>query len=366
MEDVTSFPETCRTNRLLATHIGRGKRSAQAGLIRRRLSSRIKIGLVASLTVCLIPVLFSQSVFRVDVTAVLLEAVVVRSDGSPVRGLTRDKFEIIEDGREVALLYFAESNNLPISLGVLVDESMKNSLLGEVKQFVFHFVYQLKPQDEIALAAYSDDIRLLSPLTTDRLKLSRALDEIYLGPHSKPFRGGGVTTSPQTGTPRSSQQDRRPATLPGIFYSPGGGNTGYAVDEMIAQLRKSKILRKVILVFSSSFTNLGEATQDHLQQADIFFYSIAAGDNPGARILSLGGDLQAKGRILNNTAGVNFPFVAGDPEFGSRVADAIQYQYSLGYAFTGTKDLAKRKIEVRVPGTDYRVRFKRKLIDRPQ
>ncbi|HEY3128245.1 MAG TPA: VWA domain-containing protein [Acidobacteriota bacterium] len=364
MEDVTSSSEDCTANQFLAGCILRRKRPAHTKRILQKSSFGLKIGLTSSLLVCMMALLSSQSVFRVDVTTVLLEAVVVRSDGSPVRGLTRDKFQIVEDGRKMPLLYFAEANNLPVSLGVLVDESVNNSLLGQIKQFLLPFIHQLKPQDEIALGAYSDDMRLLSPLTTDRLKLVRALDEIYPGAHSKPFRGGGVTTPPQTGLPPSSQQDRRPATLPGIFYSPGGGNTGYAIDEMIAQLRKSRFQRKVILVFSSSFTSLGEATRDHLQIADIFFYSVAAGNDAGARILSLGGDLEAKGRILNTTAGVNFPFIEGDPEFSSRVAVAIQYQYNLGYAFTGTKDLAKRKIEVRVPGTDYRARFKRKLIDK--
>jgi VWFA-related protein len=275
--------------------------------------------------------------FRAQVTTVLLEAVVVRSDGTLVKGLKREQFEVVEDGRRQPLLYFSEADDLPISLGVLVDEgaAMKDTSLAEIRGFLFQFMHQLKHQDELCLAAYDDDVRLLSPLTSDRVVLNRSLDEIYPKHHGSSFKGGRWNFS-------------------------GTANTGYAVDQMIRQLRNARHRRKVILVFSAAFNNTGEATQEHLQQADIFFYSMAF-KNTTAKVLSLGGDLMAKGRILEKTAGLNFEYIR-DPNFSSHVSKAIQYQYSLGYPLTGDKDLSKRKIEVRVPGTDFHVRFKRKLV----
>ena len=285
------------------------------------------------------PLLHAQSRFHVEVTTVLLEAVVVRSDGSLVKGLTRDKFEVFEDGRSQPLVYFSESPDLPVSLGVLVDEgaAMKDTALLDVKRFLFDFVHRLKPQDEILLGAYSSDVRFLTSLTSNRLVLTKALDEIYTGKRGSVFENERWNFS-------------------------GNSNTGYAVDYLIREMRTARHPRKVILVFSSTFNNTGEATEEHLRRADMFLYSVAF-KNTTSKVLSMGGDLKAKGRILQRTAGLNFDF-APEPELPARVAGAVQYQYSLGYAFTGEKDISKRKIEVRVAGTDYEVRFRPKLLER--
>ncbi|HEY2934369.1 MAG TPA: VWA domain-containing protein [Acidobacteriota bacterium] len=287
-----------------------------------------------SLLVC-----FAQSVYHVDVTMVLLEAVVVRSDGSLVKGLTRDKFEVFEDGKPRPLLYFSESPDLPVSLGILIDEGsgMEDAALLEVKRFLFNFVHRLKPHDEILLGAYAGDVRFLTALTSDRLMLTRALDEIYTGKRGSVFENGRWNFS-------------------------GNSNTGYAVDSLIREMRAAKYPRRVILVFSSTFNNTGEATEEHLRRADMFLYAVAF-PNTTSKILSIGGDLKAKSRILQSTAGMNFDFTQ-DPEFPDKVAGAVQYQYSLGYAFTGEKDISRRRIEVRVTGTDYQVRFRPKLVER--
>jgi len=279
----------------------------------------------------------AQPAIQVRVTTVLLEAVVV-SNGKLVRGLSREQFEVFEDGRRQQVQYFSEDNDLPVTLGVLTDEGskMKTEQIAAVKEFLFRFVHLLKPSDEILLGAFGEDPRMLGPLTSDRTILTRALDEIYLGKRKRAwFRDGR-------------------------WQFGGDSNTGYAIDWMIGKLAAAQHRRRVILVFSNTFGNTGEATEDHLRGAGVFFYAVSF-PNASSTVLSLGGDRMAVGSILGETAGASYRF-SNEPELARRVAEDICSQYNLGYPLAEGKDLDSRKIEVRIAGKDYKVRFRRKLM----
>ncbi|MGI8785245.1 MAG: VWA domain-containing protein [Acidobacteriota bacterium] len=282
-------------------------------------------------------VLSAQPAIKVRVTTVLIEAVVV-SNGKLVHGLTREQFEVFEDGRRQQVQYFSEDSDLPVTLGILADEGsrMKTEQIAAVKEFLFRFVHLLKPNDEILLGAFGEDVRMLGPLTSDRTILTRALDEIYLGARKRAwFRDGRWQFS-------------------------GNSHTGYAVDWMIRKLGAAQHRRRVILVFSNTFGNTGEATEDHLQAAGIFFYTVSFPDATST-VLSLGGDRMAVASILDGTAGASFRF-SNEPELARQVAADICSQYNLGYPLAEGKDLDNRNIEVRIAGKDYKVRFRRKLM----
>lgn len=279
----------------------------------------------------------AQPAIQVRVTTVLLEAVVVSND-KLVRGLLREQFEVFEDGRRQQVQYFSEDSDLPVTLGVLVDEGskMQTDQIAAVKEFLFRFVHLLKPSDEILLGAFGEDVRMLGPLTSDRTILTRALDEIYLGKRKRTwFRDGR-------------------------WQFGGDSNTGYAVDWMVEKLAAARHRRRVILVFSNTFRNTGEGTEDHLRAAGIFFYTVSFPDATST-VLSLGGDRMAVGRILDETAGASYRF-SNEPDLARRVAADVCSQYNLGYPLAEGKDLESRKIEVRIAGKDYKVRFRRKLI----
>lgn len=64
-----------------------------------------------------------DATFSTEVELVNLFATVRDRDGNLVTGLTRDDFELADDGRTVAIQYFAAETDLPLTLGILFDLS---------------------------------------------------------------------------------------------------------------------------------------------------------------------------------------------------------------------------------------------------
>src|SRR5436853_119 len=64
-----------------------------------------------------------DATFSTDVKVVNLLATVRDRDGKVVKGLTRDDFEIKEDGRRQKIRYFTQESDLPLLIGLLVDTS---------------------------------------------------------------------------------------------------------------------------------------------------------------------------------------------------------------------------------------------------
>src|SRR5271168_3900055 len=60
----------------------------------------------------------------VDVKVVSLPVTVRDKKGKIVRDLTKDDFELEEDGKPQPIRYFSQETNLPLAVGLLVDTSM--------------------------------------------------------------------------------------------------------------------------------------------------------------------------------------------------------------------------------------------------
>src|SRR5688572_28976798 len=64
-----------------------------------------------------------EPVFSTDVNVVSILATVRNRQGQIVRGLTANDFLLTEDGRPQTIRYFSQENDLPLTLGLLVDTS---------------------------------------------------------------------------------------------------------------------------------------------------------------------------------------------------------------------------------------------------
>src|ERR1700744_712907 len=61
--------------------------------------------------------------FSADVKVVNLLATARNRDGSIVTDLTKDDFEVEEDGKRQQIRYFARQSDLPLVIGLLIDTS---------------------------------------------------------------------------------------------------------------------------------------------------------------------------------------------------------------------------------------------------
>lgn len=117
---------------------------------------------------------FSSGV-RVD--AVELPVTVLGEGGKPVEDLTRDDFEVFEDGVPQRVTHFARHRDVPVRVGLVVDASgSMETTLPEVQRVALGFLRNLlRPTDRAFVAAFSDRPVLLESMTRDFDALGRSL-----------------------------------------------------------------------------------------------------------------------------------------------------------------------------------------------
>src|SRR5215510_15733052 len=80
-----------------------------------------RLGLVLLIFVLAVPIIAAQ--LKVDVALVNVVATVTDDTGQYVADLTQDDFSIEEDGKAQTISHFSQSNDLPVSMGVVLDTS---------------------------------------------------------------------------------------------------------------------------------------------------------------------------------------------------------------------------------------------------
>jgi Ca-activated chloride channel family protein len=121
---------------------------------------------------------------RVSVNLVLVDATVKDKRGQIIDGLTKDDFLISEDGKAQTIAHFSRYQ-LPLAVALVVD------LSGSILPFLRPLRYatmtalrSLKPEDQVALFAFTDRVDRLVDLTRDK---ERVADQIA------GFSAGGST-----------------------------------------------------------------------------------------------------------------------------------------------------------------------------
>jgi Ca-activated chloride channel family protein len=120
---------------------------------------------------------------RVQARLVNIAVSVMDKNGSPVGGLTKDDFAILEDGRSQKIAFFDRESSTPLSIVLAIDAS-KSVLRDErlEKAAASHFVNALlREQDELDLMDFSDTVREIIPFTNDKKRIERGLNELQLG-----------------------------------------------------------------------------------------------------------------------------------------------------------------------------------------
>jgi len=114
---------------------------------------------------------FSSRVQLVEVYATVTDA-----KGELITGLTRDDFEVYEDGEPQEVSAFAAGEfPLTVALGVDRSWSMAGDKLRLAKQAAQSFLKELRPDDRSMVVAISSDADVIAPLGTDRSSQSRAV-----------------------------------------------------------------------------------------------------------------------------------------------------------------------------------------------
>ncbi|MBB5058628.1 VWFA-related protein [Granulicella aggregans] len=211
--------------------------------------------------------------------------VIVRDNkGALVQNLTKADFSLQVDGKPQVIRYFDLDNNLPLTLGLLVDtsESQRNALDDE-RSASSAFLDQMLTgkQDQAFVIEFARSVELLQELTSSRAKLQAGLKELDIQ----------TASASDTDTTGDSAPDKN-----GRTHRMRGGTTLYdavflASDEVMSKQKGRKAL--IVLtdgVDRGSKERLTDAIEA-AQRADTIIYAVyfkgeaprrdSFNDNPG-------------------------------------------------------------------------------------
>jgi Ca-activated chloride channel family protein len=269
----------------------------------------------------------AQRVFRAGVDLTTFAATLTDKKGNLVTDLTKDDFEIFEDGKKQAIEYFAQGEGEsapPMHLGLMIDAS--GSMQTDMKLAqgaAIKFLNMLPAAEDITLVDFDTQVRITRYPQRD---FARLIERI-----------------------RQRKADGWTALYDalGTYLDGADGQNG----------------RKVMVMYtdgadSRSAISLSE-TLTLLKASNVTVYAIGLVDNTG----SSRGMLQLTLRQLAETTGGQafFPAAMKDVENAyEKVLAEIRGQYHLGYQSTNpVKDGAWRKVEIKVKRPDVRIRSRK-------
>jgi Ca-activated chloride channel family protein len=128
---------------------------------------------------------------RVNVRLVNVTLVVRDSAGIPVLDLTKDDFEVVEDGVKQNISFFSRSADLPLTLGLIVDASGSqkhffNRHEKDIKTFLKNVI---APRDRAFIVCFGNRLRLASDFSSSPDALIDAYKQFDKDPRYLPEIG---------------------------------------------------------------------------------------------------------------------------------------------------------------------------------
>lgn len=124
-------------------------------------------------------------VIRVDTTLVTLPVSVTDRNGRYIPNLTKEDFRLWEDGVEQQVAFFA-SVDKPFSVVLMIDTSGSTRFrIEDIQDAAITFVNQLRPDDQVMVVSFDDDVRILTEFTGDRGRLRDAIRRTRTGDGTK-------------------------------------------------------------------------------------------------------------------------------------------------------------------------------------
>jgi Ca-activated chloride channel family protein len=282
------------------------------------------LGVAGASAIAQEPAFHDPRLFRSGIEITGVNATVRDTAGRLVTGLSRDAFELFEDGEPQAITQFT-NERVPISLGVLLDtsDSMFGRRIKEARAAVERFLFDLLDEgDDYFVMAFNHRPLPLTSWTQMPDIVRRALDGIR----------------------------------------PAGGTAVYdAVIASLPMFAKRARERGALVVISDGADTASDSTlravHSALVRSDAFVYAVAI-DSPDRKAINTRVNPTALQEITDDSGG-RTEIVHGSEEIAAataRIAEELNSQYLIGYVSPHAGDGQYHSIRVRVPGTEYRVR----------
>jgi VWFA-related protein len=282
----------------------------------------------------------SMETLKVDVNVVQLFFNVKDKKGGLIPNLTRDEFDVTEEGKPQTIKYFKAESDLPLTLGILIDASGSQQRVLEMeKQVGGQFLQEiLRPKDEAFVLSFDVNVDLLQDFTNSVSRLKDALNSAKINTGV----GGGVMMPgpiPQ-GNPRgtllydaiylaSHDQLAHEVGRKAMIILTDGEDQGsqLRVKEAIEAAQKSDSIVYVLLIADrGTWGGYGEGEMKKLSS------------ETGGRVIDVGNKFEKLKAAFD------------------QIALELRSQYNLGYTPTNKdRDGTFRKVEIKAKGKDYKI-----------
>ncbi len=257
----------------------------------------------------------------------MVTATVLDASGALASGLTRDDFDVVEDGTTQQITHFS-GDRVPVSVGLLLDisDSMMGQRIREARAAVSHFLFELlSHDDEFFVMAFNHASQLVVPWTNEVDQAAKRLEMV------RPWGSTAIYDAVLAALPEFERRRRQRAAM--VLISDGADT---ASDATVRDVRRQ------------------------LLRSDAFVYAVAV-DTPDRRPINRTIDPYALREITDDSGG-RTEVVRDTSELGAataRIAEDLNHQYVLGYSPGHQADGKYHSIRVRVKREGYKVRARR-------
>src|SRR3984957_270234 len=277
---------------------------------------------------------------KVNVNVVGLFFNVKDKHGALIPNMTKDDFQVFEDGAPQTIKYFAADSNLPLTLGILIDSSgSQRNVLDMEKQVGGAFLHQiLTDKDEAYVIDFNVDAELVQDYTRDVHRLQAALNKVKIntGFTTGPIPGAGGGPVPTANSPGTVLYDA-------VYLS---------AHDMLAK----EVGRKAMILLTDgedegSRLKIRDAIEA-AQKADAIVYVLLCADRGFYGSFQVGYSGEGEMRKLTEATGGRVINVGNKfdklREAFDQIAAELRSQYNLGYTSTNIKlDGTYRKLEIK-------------------
>lgn len=271
-----------------------------------------------------------QDTLKVSVDLVNVQFSVTDRHGRFVPGLKAQDFMVEEDGRRQEIRHFARENELPLTIGLLVDTSPSvRPVFDEEKTTAVAFLESILRKTDLALViGFDRSVTLVQDYTENTKVLKAAIDELEIG--------GGTSLYDAIYLACREKLDREAGRKAIILISDGEDTTS-----------KTKFTEALISA----------------HQSDSVIYSISnGGRNFFYRRGRGGGDASTLKKFSEETGGATF-FVDNKNSFQKifdQIAQELRSQYSLGYiSMNSARNGKYRQIRIIPKDSSFKVRARK-------
>jgi Ca-activated chloride channel homolog len=264
---------------------------------------------------------------RVDVRLVNVVATVTDAHGRSIPNLSVDDFVLEEDGKPQQITHFSQDQNVPVSVGILLDTS--GSMDRKIKtavEAVERFSRRIHQNDEIFLITFSGRPLLRQDFTDDREKLSQALR------HVNATGGTALYDAVTDGLTKihSGRHSKR-----AILLITDGQDTASAakLEDVLQSIRQSDVLIYPVGISGLTYAKDGETFKPGALSALLPFKTARAAQTKRDEV-----DLNVLRAFAENSGGRAFLLAESLINRGGQIekvldaiADELRSQYTLGF-----------------------------------